>query len=216
MVCKKLTKSILRQCGERPVMGIEQNLILINFDDVRGFQKDEQFPNSLINGIDLGDGFEYNTNNTSKYAIQINGIKQIMNYSNSLQISEDSENGLTHSIAGIRIYDPSAEVREEISKFVSGNRVFAILERKWKGQNKKDAFLLFGLTFGLELSELTDSSNENDGTIVMSLSTPGGFKEPNLPHVFRDTDYSTTQTVLKNLLIASNGCNGGGVGTSNI
>ena len=74
----------------------------------------------------------------------------------------------------------------------------AIVEKKWKGTDNENAFKVFGLVHGLEISELTDNSRENDGTSVITLSTPAGFKEPKVPHQLLETDYDTTKTAFDN------------------
>lgn len=190
-ICAKISKDIQRNCDDKPVAGMEQRLVLINCDDLpyTGIGFDEDYPNALINLIKLN-------GNTTGYEVQ--GIKQIMKFTNSLEKNDEGEDGTTHSITGIRFYDPSEEARDEINKFIGGARVFAVLETKWKGVENKYAFKFFGLKFGLELSELTEASAENDGTVVMSLKTPNGFKEPYLPHIYRDTDYETSLTTFNN------------------
>lgn len=190
-ICAKIGQNILRECDNKPVLGIEQRLMLINTEDLpaTGITFDATYPSSLITQLELL---------TGKTGYEVQGIKQIMNYTNSLEASEDSDNGVIHSLAGIRIYDPSELIRNEVNKFIAGAKVYAVLERKWKGVGNAHAFLFFGLKFGLELSELADNSNENDGTIVMTLSTPSGFKEPYLPHIYRDTDYATSLTAFNN------------------
>lgn len=190
-ICAKISKNIVRNCDDKPVAGMEQRLILINCDDLpaSGIDFDANYPNSLITAINLNGG-------TTGYEVQ--GIKQIMKFSNALEKNDEGEDGVPHSITGIRFYDPSEEARDEINKFIGGARVFAVLETKWKGIENKYAFKFFGLKFGLELSELTEASAENDGTVVMSLKTPNGFKEPYLPHIYRDTNYTTSLTTFNN------------------
>ena len=190
-ICEKIAKDIARSCDNKPVAGMEQRLVLINCDDLKasGIEFDATYPNSLITAINLNGG-------TIGYEVQ--GIKQIMNFTNSLELNDEGEDGVTHSIAGIRIYDPSEEIRSEVNKFIGGAMVFAVLETKWKGVDNKQAFKFFGLKYGLKLAELTEASKENDGTVVMTLKTPSGFKEPYLPHIYRDTDYETSLTAFNN------------------
>jgi len=190
-ICAEISKDILKNCDDTPVMGIEQRLVLINESDLpaSGIIFDTVYKNSLITDINLI---------TGKTGYEVQNIKQIMNYTNSLESSEDSENGVLHQINGIRIYDPSEEARKEINSFIGGAKVYAVLERKWKGIDNKYAFLFFGLKFGLELKELVDNSNENDGTMVLSLGTPSGFKEPYVPHIYRDTNYETSLVTFNN------------------
>ncbi len=190
-VCAKISKNIVRNCDDKPVAGMEQRLVLINCDDLpaSGITFSADYPNSLIEAISLNNG---------KTGYEVTGIKQIMKFSNALEVNDEGENGIPHNITGIRFYDPSEEARDEINKFIGGARVYAILETKWKGIENKYAFKFFGIKFGLEISELTEASAENDGTVVMSLKTPNGFKEPYLPHIYRDTDYTTSLTTFNN------------------
>ncbi|EKT3962769.1 hypothetical protein RYR30_001940 [Flavobacterium psychrophilum] len=188
-ICASIGKDIKYDCGNRSVAGIEQRLVLINESDLSaaGIVFDPAFPNALINRINLL---------PNKIGYEIQGIKQIMNYSNSLVADENSEDGVKHSITGIKIFDPSEIIRNEINKYIAGAKVYAVLERKWKGLDNKHAFLFFGLKFGLMISEMKDESA--DGVISMSLSTFGKFKEPYLPHIYRDTDYTTSLTAFNN------------------
>ena len=193
IACQKIAEDFLYNCDNRTVQGMEQKLILINEADLSasGITFDATYPNSLITAINL---------NTGTSGFEVQGIKQIMNFTNTLVAEEASEDGVTHSITGIRIYDPSEEIRNEINKYIAGATVYAVIERKWKGTDNKHAFLFFGLKFGLTVSELTEDSAE--GTIVMSLSTTGGQKEPYLPHVYRDTDYATSKAAFDNKFAA--------------
>lgn len=190
-ICKKISRDLLRDCNRKPIPGMEQRIVLINYDDLKssGIILDDTNPNSLIKQLRLIPGNK---------GFMIDSIKQIMNFTNSLEKNDEGEDGVTHAITGIRISDPSEEIRDEVNKFIGGAKVFAVIETKWKGVNNKHAFKFFGMQFGLELSELTEGSKENDGTIVMSLKTPTGFKEPYLPHIYRDTDYNTSLTAFNN------------------
>lgn len=189
IICAKIAKDIQYDCDNRSVAGVEQRLVLINESDLKasGITFDALLPTALITALELNTG-------TKGYEIQ--GIKQIMNFTNSLVADENAEDGVKHMITGIKIYDPSEQARAEINKYVAGATVYAVLERKWKGVDNKHAFLFFGLKFGLMISELKDESA--DGVISLSLSTPGKFKEPYLPHIYRDTDYDTSLTAFNN------------------
>lgn len=188
-ICAKIGENILYDCNNRSVQGIEQRIVLINEADLlaSGITFDALLPNALITDISLVVG---------KIGYEIQGIKQIMNYTNSLVADENSEDGVKHSITGIKIFDPSEKIRSEINKYIAGAKVYAVLERKWKGIDNKHAFLFFGLKFGLMLSEMKDDSA--DGVISISLSTFGKFKEPYLPHIYRDVDYATSLTAFNN------------------
>jgi hypothetical protein len=190
-LCAKISQDIFNNCIDKPVKGIKQRLMLINSADLplTGINFSSTVPSSLIEQLTLAAG---------KRAFEIQGLKQIMKFTNTGEFPEDSNNGVIHSISGIRFQDPSELIRAEINNFLNGANVYAVLHRNWTGEENKQAFLFFGLKFGLEASELIEDSGENDGTSVLSLSTPSGFSEPYMPHIFRDTDYATSLTAFNN------------------
>ena len=118
-ICGSITQDILKNCDNPPVAGIEQRLVLINTADLlaNGITFDPTLPRALITQLALVVG---------KIGYEVQNIKQIMNYTNSLEASEDSENGVIHQLNGIRAYDPSEQARNEINNFVSGAKVFAV------------------------------------------------------------------------------------------
>ncbi|GFR80620.1 hypothetical protein ElyMa_002319400 [Elysia marginata] len=194
-VCSKISADILKSCDNPSVQGMKQRIVLINTEDLpaTGITFDSTNPATLITKIQL---------EKDKTGYEVEGINQIMSFNNTMEVSEDSFNGVKHTLTGIQITDPSETARNEINKFIKGANVYAVLERNWKGINNEHAFLFFGLKFGLEVSELTESAKENGGAIVLSLSTPSGFKEPYLPHIYRDTDYATSLTTFNNKFVS--------------
>lgn len=196
-ICSKIASDITKQCGkDKPVQGIEQEIVLINEDDLAatGITFDSTDPDELITALALESG-------TSGFKVE--GLKQIMNFANTFENPAEGESGTLHTIAGIRIADPSVAAQKFVNALVDGARVYAVVETKWKGSSNANAFKFFGLKFGLELKEMTDSSNENDGVKVLTLGTPEGFKEPLVPHQLLDTDYDTTKTAFDNKFAAA-------------
>jgi hypothetical protein len=188
-----IATDLLKNCDAPPTAGIEQNIVLINVEDVDSITADVTLTNSLITDIVLAAG-------ATGYKVQ--GVKQVFNYTNTLDAPDTAQNGVIHSLA-IRILDPSAEARAEINKLIQGALLHAVVERKNKGEDNEDAFLLFGEARGLVLTDMTDDANENDGSILLTLSTPAGLREPFLPKVLLDTDYATTKTAFDNLFAAA-------------
>ena len=200
--CANIANDILQDCANIPVAQYEQRVLLIPASvlPASGITFDGTNPNSLITAIALA---------SSETGELIEGImnKTWINGGNTFVNAADASPGFIHQLNGIRILDPSQEKRDEINKLATGGAtVFAVIERKWKGTASLDAFLFHGVKYGLVIPDggIIDNSNENDGAIVITLQTPEGFKEPNLPHVFVDTDYATTvTTVWTNKLVGS-------------
>lgn len=181
-ICSTLATDILRDCTNKPVPGVEQKLVLIPANTRSSYTRS----GGLITALTL-----------SAAGFTIDGIKDIMNFQNSFVNPDDGESGFKHGIQGIRIQDPSVEVRNAINAMATGgNKYFAVLERRWQGANQDDAFLFFGTEFGLEVPDggIIDNSNENDGCMVLTLTTGSIFKEPRVPDVLLLTNYDTTKT----------------------
>ena len=58
-----------------------------------------------------------------------------------------------------------------------GGKYIVVVEQVWKGSASKDAFEILGLSSGLELSTMTNSSKENDNMIMFELASADGFEE---------------------------------------
>lgn len=191
-LCASIASDVLKACGlDKPVMGIEQNLVLINEEDLplAGITFDATNPNELITALALA---------ATKTGFLVEGLKQIMNYANTFESPDDAESGVIHTIAGIRVQQNTVAAHKFINDLINGARVYAVVESKWKGTDNANAFRFFGIKYALELKEMTDSSNENDGVAVLTLGTPNGFREPFRPHILLDTDYDTTKTAFDN------------------
>ena len=192
--CNEISAEILRDCSNLPTANLEQKVLLIAASDLAasGITFDVTNPNSLITDIAL---------TTAEVGFLVEGVmnKTWINNGNTFVNPADGTPGFIHMLSGIRILDPDHAMRDQINKLaVGGATVYAVVERKWKGTDSDDAFLFLGLKYGLVIPDggIIDNSNENDGTLVISLQTPEGFKEPYLPHVFLDTDYATTATAV--------------------
>ena len=191
-ICAEIASGVVKACGlEKPVMGIEQDLVLINEKDLplAGITFDETNPNELITALELAAG---------KVGFLVEGLKQIMNYNNSFETPDDAESGVIHTIAGIRVQQNTVEAQKFVNDLINGARVYAVIEMKWKGTDNANAFRFFGIKYALELKEMADASNENDAVKVLTLGTPNGFREPFVPHQLLDTDYDTTKTAFDN------------------
>lgn len=191
--CQEIAADIARDCNNLPTANLEQKVLLIpsSLLPASGITYDGTYPNELITDISLSSG--------NGYLIEGVQNKTWINNGNTYVNPADGTPGYIHMLNGIRILDPSVEKRHEINAIAAGGgTVFAIIERKWKGTSSEDAFLFHGVKFGLTIPDggIIDNSNENDGTMVITLQTPEGFKEPYAPHVFLDTDYSTTSTAV--------------------
>lgn len=193
-VCYNIGAHVQRLCTQPPLAQLVQKVLLIPEAALlaSGITIDGTYDQALITDISTESG-------TQGWLIEGQADKTWINHNNTFVNPADSSPGWTHMIEGLRIFDPSHEKRQEINKLATGGgRVFAIVERMWKGASSGDAFLFLGLKYGLTIPDggIIDNSGENDGAMVITLQTPENCKEPYAPMVYLDIDYATTQTAV--------------------
>jgi hypothetical protein len=97
-------------------------------------------------------------------------------------------------------FDLSPATKVNINSMKDG-RYTIITQNYYKGTNGNAAYEIYGLTAGLEMTEIARDPNSAD--------TQGAFdflfftdinKEPKSPNTFFDTDYATTKALVEALL----------------
>jgi hypothetical protein len=184
MACEGLiTADILYDCVNSPIGGLETDIVLINISDI-----DRTAVTLDPTNPDIVTAFALNSGTTG-YLLQ--GIKQINSASSELIKKEFSSDKQKHVFTGV-VLNVSAVNKQQINNMADGGKYIAVVNRKWKGVDNDDAFLILGLESGLELITATWNSNENDGVLQFTLESTEGFEEPRLPNTLLETDYATT------------------------
>ena len=177
-----LVADILKNCDEAPVAGLEVNILLFNKLQIDYSSITYSGTNDL-----LVTNFQLLSGNTG-YLLE--GVKQSNSVSSELVI-KDFGNAYKHLVAGA-ILEPSVENMKSLENIMSGGDFVAIVERKWKGVDDADAFIILGLDSGLTASSSTWNSKENDGVELFEIASADGYEEPKKPRVLLETDYATT------------------------
>ena len=177
-----LAADILKNCDEAPVAGLEVNILLFNKLQIDYSSITYSGTNDL-----LVTNFQLLSGNTG-YLLE--GVKQSNSVSSELVI-KDFGNAYKHLVAGA-ILEPSVENMKSLENIMSGGDFVAIVERKWKGVDDADAFIILGLDSGLTASSSTWNSKENDGVELFEIASADGYEEPKKPRVLLETDYATT------------------------
>lgn len=178
-----LTANLLVDCNAS--QGIEVNVVLINSKDIDRVASVVTGKNVVINLL------------TGTTGYKIEGIKQINSYRSSITVSDAALNKFNHEFVG-RIYDLSAEAREQIDALGAGANLVAVVEKKYKGVNNESAYVVLGFQNGLEISEGVENSAENDGVFTFTLASNPLALEPKNPLIYLDTDYATSKTAFDN------------------
>jgi hypothetical protein len=185
----KLSADIQKDCENKPIGGIEVNVVLIALKDINKTTSTISATNKLLI-TDLA-------TNTGTSGYFVEGIKQAQGAMFELVKKEDSFDAYKHSFSGV-VLNPSASNKLELSKVASGERYVAVVEKKWKGADSDEAFEVLGWDSGLVISEMTWNTKESDGIIKFVLSNEDGYEEPEMTRTLLETDYATTKTSFNN------------------
>lgn len=191
---EKLLADIVVNCNSLSIAGLESDMLLIPHTDVDKTASTFDTENKqLITDLVLKSG-------ATGYLL--GGIKQTNGINHEFVPGDDQTlDKYRHGIRG-RILTPTAENIDQANKLGKGMSYLAIANRKYKGPESKDAFLVLGWDTGIYLSVNTSSSYENDGAILIEMASKDGFLENDMPKVLLDTDYPTTLTAFTNKFAA--------------
>jgi hypothetical protein len=184
-----LTADILFDCANAPVGGIEQNVVLINKDDIDLTNTTTDASNRvLVTNLQLKSG---------KTGHLLTGVKQSNGKAWELVKKENAPDKFKHTFSGV-IFNPSAANKLQADSIAKGAKYIAVIEQVWKGAGSEEAFEILGLSSGLELMTMTNSSRENDNMIMFELASADGFEEVTMPKTLLDGDYAATKTAFNN------------------
>lgn len=166
-------------CGEqRPVVGIEQSVMLFNIGDVK---------TKTLNTTDkdIIDSFELKT---GKKGLEVKGFKTLITTPYEFENPDTSIGGLKHALSGL-YFDPTVwEEREMVDALIAGAQVYAMIQQKIKGTTDiEQKYLFLGYNKALELSELGPSSTDTRGYLSVTLKTPGVKLEPKQAKMVKST-----------------------------
>ena len=197
-VCAKLVADMTYDCNNKSTGGIYQTIKLVNICDIVDNLAD--FTVSSTNGTTCSHSITaFAGDPAALNAVTATALpnKQLMNAGFS---SSDTDYGtyFTHNIQLFSQGMTEASICN-IKALGNGAEVVAFVHQKNMGTDNKEAFWVYGFNNGLKLGEVTFSTSENSGNILIPLTS----KEPDLetqpPLRLLLTDYATTKTFFDSL-----------------
>ena len=187
---KYLSADILGNCEANPKTGLEVDVLLVPKKDVDMSNLTYDANNEL-----LMTNFQLKSGNN---AFKLDGVKgkDIHKYFFEKK-DTDYTTGYQHKFTGL-VLNLTAANRNELYKLENGEEYVAIIEKKWKGADEKDAFYVLGIGVGLVGTVHTGSSVDNGGAEVFELQTKETDVESKPPVTLLHTDYATTKTAFDN------------------
>ncbi len=191
MDCSKINVGFaMTACGKPALAGTAPRIILLNFSDIdRALSEINATDPNIIESIVLKEGAKGYVVDTLPNAT----------------VGEDTVNVGTYyrthqQNVTIRIFKKS----EAAKKFVNGltnSRVVAIIENVDRGDAGDTKYEVYGWDSGLELNDLTASTEMADGVAYLfTLGSGTVAQESSLPKSFFNTDEATTDTAVEALV----------------
>lgn len=194
-VCGRINAGNSYDCANKDVGGIEQvEILLVNRADI-------DYQNTVVER-DPANGTHKISNlaivtGAKVYSFEGIPAKSILNAGYSMNVG-DYYDTVTHTVT-IPVYNQCESSLTTLNEFVNGAEVVAVIENKNKGTGNTCAFQIYGFDRGLKAGELTYNSNENNGIVLLPLSSREPDLEPYVPYNYIETDYATTKTKLQGL-----------------
>ena len=186
----RLAADIVNDCENLSISGIESDILLIPHSDVDKTASTIDPTNPLlITDLVLKAG---------KTGFLLEGVKQTNGYNSEFVVGDEQTPDKSRHVIRGRILTPSAANRLQANKLGKGESYMAVVNKKYKGKDSKDAFLVLGWDAGMYLSSKTENSLENDGAILLEMSSKDTMLEKDDPKVLLETTYETTLTAFNN------------------
>jgi hypothetical protein len=188
MNCTKIAADLTAAvCGQPPLAGTGARAILLNYDDVD--KNASTVTNNIISEIIMDAG-------TQGYAFTT--IEDSMLGETTLNKGTYFES-LQHDLS-LRIHTKTQAAKDFVDDIV-GSKIIAIVENLETGTAGEIKYEVYGWDAGLEVNELTATTDMADETVyVIKLGSGEKSKEGTLPKSFFDTDIATTETAITSLL----------------
>jgi len=183
MSCEnKLAKNFIRQCGYKPKSGLENNIFLLNTKEIDKALSQLSASRASVTSLTLEAAAKiYKAEGAGKFP---QGTTEL--------VKGDNGSSWKHG-ATVRILYYGEDQREQLQKMVDDGRITAIIEKKDTGLAGELTYDVLGYESGMAVATVTWNSNENDGVVVITLSTEEGEEESTDRKIFMDTDLTTTK-----------------------
>lgn len=186
---KKVTADMLYDCADAPKRGIDGGKsVIINWDDI-------DWTATTIVGETITDlVLKSGTNGFS-----VEWYKDLASANSSFAPAVDQIDGFTHNFL-TRLGASSAANAARANELKQG-RFIMVYETRYKGAANVEAFKVAGIANGLKLTEMVNSTLENSGSTLYTLSTEAGDVEDYPYSIFLEVDYLTSKATFDSLFI---------------
>ena len=197
-VCAKLVSDMLYDCNNKSTGGIYQTIKLVNMcdilDNLADFTVNSTTGGTCAHSITAFTGTASELNAVTATALP---NKQLMT-AGFASSNTDYGTYFTHSI---QLFSQGMTEKSvcNIKALGNGAEVVAFVHQKNMGTDNKEAYWVYGFKNGLKLGEVTFSTAENNGNILIPLTSVEPDLETQPPLRLLLTDYATTKVFFDSL-----------------
>jgi hypothetical protein len=184
-------------CTDKPTGGIEQRIVLLNRADIDLTASTVDSTLTATAGTHKVTSLACKSGKTG-YEFSSYTDKRLFSAAFNINRNEDAPNDYTHTLS-LRAFDLSEASLVMLKALGEGAEVVAIIEYNDKGASEANAFGVYGWSKGLKVGEMTFNSNENKGTVLLTMASQEPDLEPFPPMLYSDTDYDTSLAAFDNL-----------------
>lgn len=189
LTCGAIAKSlILANCGN-PVVGVDNSIWLINFDDIDRTQSKPD--GGVLESLTLLTG-----KNGYKYESANNAVEA------SVSINKGTYGTTFNHQVLDRVFVKSQDIKDELNKLMHG-KVVAIV-KNLNADSDETRYEVYGWDAGLVATELTAASTDSDGVVYsFTLASDDNAKESQLPLSLYAGTLAATEAILSSLTTAA-------------
>lgn len=194
MACNTITSNIVGyNCGEVQVTGVEDKIVLLNWDDIdRTLSTFDASNGHLLTNLVM---------KATKKGVYMTGWNMSNDYDFAMAKGTYIDS-YDHNLM-FRLFKKSAEAKKWLDE-LKNTRVVAIVANKVSATDAPSKYEVLGWDHGLEVSELTRNQKDADtkGGFVVKLTADENNKESKMPLTLFKTDAATTETLVASLYTA--------------
>jgi hypothetical protein len=191
MTCSQITNGLIAAiCGQSATAGLEDDIILLNFDDVD--KGESTVTGNIISTILM--------KSSDKKGFIFTSYGKSFNDSGATFTKGTYRNTWTHNVM-LRIFTKSEDAKKFVNAMAEGSKLIAIVKNKEAGSEGDVKYEAYGWDNGLTLNEGTASVNMDDGIVYsLNIGSEDTAQEGSLPKsVLYAAGLAATESALESL-----------------
>lgn len=191
--CSKLTTGLIgAECGTTVTAGLEDDVILMNFNEV------DKAASTITDNV-ISEIVMRKSGDTSYKGFVFTSFGRSYDDSGATFTRGTYRNTFVHTLM-MRIFTKNEASKKFVNELAEGARLIAIVKNKEAGPAGEVKYEAYGWDNGMTLAELAYTAQMADGVVYpLNVGSEDGAQEGSLPKSVFDTDLTTTEQMLASI-----------------